>query len=398
MTPFRRDLLVNVATALTALLLIGGTLRPSSWRSLPDFDKAYYPAGQKILTAPSTLYDAPVVDFVNIPIVALFFAPLAFLDAETARLAFAIVGNLSVLMTGALLVRLAGLDGWRRIAVFALFLVNGPLRYSFELGNATHLLLPLVLAILADARAGRETRAGALLALAAVVKIPLLVLALHFFLRHRWRALAAFGAGVAAVVGASILLFGLELHRVWFERCIRPFAAGPLGAYNVQSVDGFLARAIAGGRRHDWAPISVGPEFLLARYALLALLVGSVVWASSRPARPTDPRVEGLELSIVLCLALLVTPISWTHYYLFLLLPLAFYTGGGLAVPRGPLWLAALFAGTALVSLPVVEAGGRTSAALRPLMLATAYSPFFFGGTLLLGVFLAARWRAGGAS
>ncbi|MEP7152775.1 MAG: hypothetical protein ABI856_13785 [Nitrospira sp.] len=29
-----------------------------------------------------------------------------------------------------------------------------------------------------------------------------------------------------------------------------------------------------------------------------------------------------LELSVLLCLALIISPISWTHYYMFLLVPL----------------------------------------------------------------------------
>ena len=119
-------------------------------------------------------------------------------------------------------------------------------------------MLPLLLAAFACDRAGREALAGALVAVAALLKIPLFVLPLSFLLRRRWRALLAFAATVAVLAALSLLLFGFDLHRVWFERCIRPFAEGPLGAYNVQSVDGFLARLMTSGGRQDFSPLAVG--------------------------------------------------------------------------------------------------------------------------------------------
>ena len=89
--------------ALAALLV--SVLRPAAWASLPDFDKAYYAAGRKALTAPATLYDAPVVDFVNVPLVALLFAPFAWLGEPRARLAFALLGALAVILAVASLRR-----------------------------------------------------------------------------------------------------------------------------------------------------------------------------------------------------------------------------------------------------------------------------------------------------
>ena len=83
-----RTALAHVLGGVAVAALLVAVLRPAAWASLPDFDKAYYPAGHKALAAPATLYDAPVVDFVNVPLVALLFAPFAWLSepARAARL------------------------------------------------------------------------------------------------------------------------------------------------------------------------------------------------------------------------------------------------------------------------------------------------------------------------
>lgn len=395
MTPSPRGArLAHAAAAVLLLLLLVTTLQSGRQAALPDFDKAYYPAGRKILVAPGTLYDAEVVDFVNLPIVALPFAPFTLLAPSAARLAFNALGVCSVLLAAAWFSRRAGLGAGARVGALGLLVLNGPLHYSFGLGNLTHVLLPLLLAVFVADRAGRDAAAGALLALAALVKIPLLLLSLHFALNRRWRALGAFSATIAGAAALSLALFGFELHRTWFERCIRPFARGPLAAFNVQSVDGFLARLLTQGGRQDWSPVAVEPIFHAARVALLGLLAGSVIvvcWPRRHAARIHD---SSLDLAIVLALALLISPISWTHYYLFLLLPLWFLLGGWLKAPSGRAWRAAFAAGALLVSLPVLATPGRSGWPIHWLYRATAHSPHFLGGVLLWGALLAARRTA----
>lgn len=390
----RAERLAHAAAAVLLLLFLAATLSPARWASLPDFDKAYYPAGRKILTAPATLYDAEVVDFVNLPIVAWAVAPFSALGPAPARAAFSLAGAAAVLLAAAWFCRRAGLRAGAQAGVVALLVLNGPLHYSVGLGNLTHVLLPLLLAVFLADRAGRDVAAGALAALVALVKIPLLALALHFVLQRRWRALCAFAATATAVAALSVSLYGWTLHRTWFERCIRPFARGPLAAYNVQSVDGFLARLLAPGGRQDWSPVAVGAGFHAARIALLGLLAACVV-AACRPGRDAARREHSsLDLAIVLALALLASPISWSHYYLFLLVPLWFLVGGWLEAPPHPAWRAALVAGALLVSLPVLATPGRSGWPIQWLYRATAHSPHFLGGVLLWAALLAARRAA----
>jgi hypothetical protein len=97
-----------------------------------------------------------------------------------------------------------------------------------------------------------------------------------------------------------------------------------------------------------------------------------------------------LELSMVLCLALLISPISWTHYYLLLLLPLSLYAGNRLTMPDRGGWLVAVMAATVLLAPPVRFTAGAVSNGLVETLLLSHY---VMGALLLWGVLAYARWR-----
>jgi hypothetical protein len=86
----------------------------------------------------------------------------------------------------------------------------------------------------------------------------------------------------------------------------------------------------------------------------------------------------------------LVAPISWTHYYVLLLIPIAALVARTTSLD----WpsRAALAAAILLIAPPVVVAGvtGRISSALYERILISHY---FFGGLLLLGVLIRVRGR-----
>jgi hypothetical protein len=94
--------------------------------------------------------------------------------------------------------------------------------------------------------------------------------------------------------------------------------ARPIGAYNVQNVNGFLAHVLTRRHLRDWYPIDAGARF----------------WSARRPHGGTRRRrspfmlaswetaaARRIELWLVLCLTVLIAPISWTHYDLLLLIP-----------------------------------------------------------------------------
>jgi hypothetical protein len=206
------------------------------------------------------------------------------------------------------------------------------LYYSFAEGNLSHFVLFLLTLAVICIQKKRDFWVGSLLAVAVVIKPPLFVLTFYYLLRKRWQVLVGFSTVLVAIVGASLLLFGVGLHLTWWERCIQPSVGKPTALFNVQSLNGFLTRLLTNADINLPHPLEVGWDFKLIRAALVLLLLGGSIWVCFRSKRPTSLKVENLEFSIFLCLTLIISPISWTYYYAWLLLPLSLYLGNKLAI------------------------------------------------------------------
>jgi hypothetical protein len=375
------------AIVVTACLV--ALAAPPSQR-LNDFDKAYYHAATVIWTGAGDLYGSEGVQgFVNIPIVALLVAPLAAVPQPAARLLYTTAGLWIAVAAYRVLSAYCAAAGKPALLIGLLFVVNGPLMYSVQIGNNTHHVLLILAAALWALDRGKEALGGILVAVAGILKLPLLLLGAYFVVRRRPRAIAAFGATIGGCVLLSIALFGMEAHRQWFDEVVKPFAGRPMAAYNVQSIDGLLARQLTDADIGEWMTVEAGPSFHALRLAALLALVLGVAWAFLG-TRAAGGHTTDLEFSILLAAAIVASPISWTHYYLLLLVPFSLYAGRCLPVPRKGGWLALMIASIALASLPVRQLfilGSLAHGALPRLLI----SHYLAGGVILLAVLIAAR-------
>ena len=351
-----------------------------------DFLKAYRWAGSQALAHPERLYPGTgeEIRFVNIPIVALPFAPLAALDARAGAWVLTAVGWAAVAAGFLLLSRAAGLDGRARALVAIALASNGPLHNSLRLGNTTELALPMLAGALLCLERGREAAAGALLAAAGILKLPLLVAGGWLLARGRWRALAGFAATGLGLAALSLLVFGVGPHRDWYRVCIEPFFGHAMAAYNVQSIDGFLARLRPDADVLGWGLVALDPASLAVRTILVGALAAACVAVCARAGRPRGGEAVGLELSICIAFALVASPISWSHYYLLAWIGIALLLREGASAP--------LLLVAALVSLPVVRPPLEAAQALSLRLLASLH---LAGGALLLALLLRARARLG---
>lgn len=327
-----------------------------------DFRECYWLAGELVLRGPQALagaYDTDSLVFVNLPIVAYLFAPFGLMPAMPAGIVFTLIGLGTVVVIWRTLVRMYDLDA-RDSALLAFALcVFGPLLYSFKVGNTSHFILALLLGGLAMVRSGKGFAAGALFGVAAVIKPALLLIGVLYFFRGRWSVVAG---GAAVVVGAvllSLLVFGWDMHVLWYETSIRPFAGNPVPAYVNQTFAGLVARfEIGGPYGHDYDIHVLSATGRLVSHALtLSLLAGILfaVWKSGRLVRATPQDVE-VEVLIAIALAMTISSLSWAHYHVWLipalvLLWVSSRQGTPLSGLRWPLIGSfALLAGTAFVS------------------------------------------------
>jgi Glycosyltransferase family 87 len=389
-------------TRLVSTLLILFIAVVAYWRikhqfpGLFDFYNAYYPAGRLILENPEQLYGSAklsIYGFVNLPIIAYLFTPFSLLDESQSSALFTLLGVFSIFAVGLFLINLTDLQGWRKLCLIVLVTISAPLYNSIWYGNSTHFVFLLVLASFLSFRRKKDIWSGTLLAIAGLIKIPLLFPILYFCLKKRWQIVISFFVTLFAITGLSILVFGLSLHLVWFKECILAFSGQVFAAYNVQSVDAFLIRLLTDTPIDAAKYIQGDWLFKLLRYGIFSLLIGGTLLVCWRSRHITSTEVENLEFSSFLCLTLLISPISWTHYYLLLLLPIALYLGRQLSIPSQWHWSALMTSSILLVMTPNV----RNVPTAHPIIVAFTrhflVSHYFWGGVLLLGVLLASLLR-----
>jgi hypothetical protein len=389
----RKGLLPQVIFLAFAMSAVAFLAVTSTGRGTPfgDFDKAYYPAGRHILSEPSRVYDCTHEDglcFVNLPLVAVLFAPVAALPLPAAHVVVTAASLASIALTAWLLVQLVGASRTQQYAVVAIILLNGPLYYSVRLANVTHIVLLLLVIAVAWMIRGQGGRAGSLLALVALLKPPFLIWLPYFALRRQWRAAAAMGVTLVLLAVASIVLFGLPLHLAWTRHFLMGSSSHPIGAYNVQSIAGFLVRLSTRGTLVDWRPVDVGRLFFIAQVALTLAVVAPALAAGVLGGEPRSRASQLREYSMVLCVMLLASPVSWTHYYSLLLVPLAAFASGAMELPHAPRWRFSSAIAALLVSLPVmlwVPADRFGGALIARILL----SHYVFGAMLLLGILIA---------
>ena len=284
---------VTLSVASLPLLLFLSDPRPV----FSDYWKAYYPAALAVISDPSgfaLMFDIGVASFVNLPVVALLFVPFALVGKWVGLWVFSVLGLAAVAAAWLFLARLAELRDEQRWLLLLLFATNGPLLNSIKEANTTHMLLPALAGALMLLRGQRDFAAGAVLGLATLVKLPLLLFGAYFLLRGRW--LAALGMACVCLVGAglSILLFGWDIHILWFERSVLRYNAHFVGAFNAQSIPAFFLRLQVGtGILDSWDTVAptaltrIASNIAIALIYIAVLVVFLGLWSSARvPARP----------------------------------------------------------------------------------------------------------------
>jgi hypothetical protein len=370
-----------------------------------DFYKAYWPVAESLwFDGPGDtwpLAETGAGSFVNIPILAWLFVPLVALGETGSGWAFLALGVVATSAAWRGLTCVATPAPPRERLLLLLFLANGPLVNSLREGNTTQFILLLLVAALALLRTGRDFPAGLVLGFCAVMKLPLLLYAIYFVVRQRWRVVAGGATMILAVALMSLAVHGWEVNVGWYEDSVAPFLGGVIPAFNVQSIDGFLMRLWTGTRDlQDWQPHQPTLLHRVVRLALVAGLLGGSFWLMRRAGAATARgdageaarRRELLEYVLVLNLAIVISPISWSHYYLLLLCPWALYLRGSLMLPADEISRRLIWGGIVLASLPVVILPLGPDV-FGELMARTVVSVHLAGGFLTLAALARGLWH-----
>jgi hypothetical protein len=293
------------ALALVSLVAVF-TTRVS--RKMPDFE-VYWKAGARAAAAEPLYRESDGhFQFKYLPAFALIASPIARVPLPAAKAAwFAASAVLMVILLG---LSLAALPDVRRpppILLVLTFLAMAKF-YAHELvlGQVNMLFGVLVALALVWMRRGRDLPAGALRALAVVVKPYAVIFSPWLATRRRKEAFLAMGAGVVILLLVPALRYGwqgnLALLADWWHTVT---ASSPPNLVNQDNVS--LSAMFT-----KWlGPGSPAPILAAVAGAILLVLTGIVI--AGRGALKVPDTLEG---SLLLLLIPLLSPQGWDYVFL----------------------------------------------------------------------------------
>ena len=252
------------------------------------------------------------------PLAAVLFSPFAWLSLNAASVAITVI-TLVLLLLSTWIV-LTRLDVWQDSAltrepawlrrcwlaagiVAAAVIYLEPIAANFAFGQINVVLMTLVIADCVPRRTPWPR--GLLLGVAIALKLTPAVFLLYFVLRRDGRAaLTAFGSFVAASLLGFVLAWRDSVE-YWTTTVRHTDRIGSAALNTNQNIAGALARLGLGQSTH----------FVLWTLACFAVL-GLTIWAVRRVLAAGEPT---LGLMCVALFGLVVSPVSWSHHWVWAL-------------------------------------------------------------------------------
>ncbi|WP_330277036.1 mannosyltransferase [Lentzea sp. NBC_00516] len=261
------------------------------------------------ITMPFTA-DFPL-PFTYPPFAALVFLPLSALPWLAAKIVWQVLSLVCLWWLVRTALKLLAdraeqpFDGtWRRRALLwtAIALWFEPVRKTLDFGQIN---LVLIAGTFAAMVATRQAVAGLGVGVAAGMKLTPAISGLYFLVTRRWKAALWSVGGFAITVALGFLVSAKDSWRYWFELLGAADRVGPVGSVINQSLRGALSRSLGYDVEMSW-------PWLLAVAVSVAL-----TWFALRAAVKAGDTLASV--IIVQLFGLLVSPISWSHHWLWVI-------------------------------------------------------------------------------
>ena len=178
-----------------------------------------------------------------------------------------------------------------------------PVRATLSFGQVNIALMALV--AVDCLHPGPRWPRGALVGLAAAVKLTPAAFILFFLIRNDWRAASTAALSFTAVTGAGLILDWHDSMRYWTSVVFSTSRPGSPAFISNQAISGALARAglnpHSQGGSAAWLALSAAVVVIAVIGMRRALAAGEPAWA----------------LSVNALAALLISPISWSHHWVW---------------------------------------------------------------------------------
>ncbi|MFB7722599.1 mannosyltransferase [Nocardia sp. NPDC056100] len=278
------------------------------------------------------------------PFAALVFYPLHFLPFSvvaigwllaTVAALFGVVWIALELMLGKDALRQ---QYWRTTAVAwtAVGMWLEPVRTTFDYGQVN---VFLVLIAMLAVRSTKWWVSGTLVGAAAGVKLTPAVTGLYFVARRRWLDAAWSAIVFFGTIGLTFAITPDETRKYFTELLGDASRIGPVASSTNQSLRGALSRFLG----HD---VVSGPVWLVA--VLITAVLAVLAWR----ALVKDDLLG--TLVIVQLFGLMVSPISWSHHWIWLIPVILWLVYGPMREVAGARWVAGYWLVTTAIGVPWV--------------------------------------------
>ena len=293
-------------------------------------DLHVYLGGAAAIDRPGTLYSYVYADqtpdfplpFTYPPFAAVVFYPLHLLPFGFVALLWQLATLAALYGSVRISQRLMGVAAgagagrtamlWTAVAIWI-----EPLRSTFDYGQVNVMLM---LAVLCAVDTARWWLSGLLVGVAAGIKLTPAIAGVYLAGARRWAAAAASAVVFLATLGVSALVVG-DQARYYFTRLLGDaHRVGPIATSFNQSWRGGISRIV--GHDAGYGPLVVAA---IAATAVLAILAWRALDAHDRLGR----------LLVVELFGLLLSPISWTHHWVWLVPLMMWAIHGPLRERRG---------------------------------------------------------------
>jgi len=257
------------------------------------------------------------------PPAAVFLAlPLARLDYPDATLVWNLISLGAFALSAYLVVRHLPLrfGVTAMVPLITLSLICSPFRQQCAQGQLGFILLLLVVGAWAAAKTGRWYGAGILLGLAAAIKLFPAFLLLYFCLTRRWKVVASAVLTFVVISAVSLGVLGPGAYRTYVNEVLPSVEVLRSNWINA-SLPGLWSKLFnpAAGQHVEalWQCPVLAQTLTLVSCLLIIAAFG---WITLK-ARTDVEHDHSFALAVTAML--LVSPITWDHYLVLLLLPIA---------------------------------------------------------------------------
>ena len=210
---------------------------------------------------------------------------------------------------------------WSLLPTLTLLLLCEPVRSHLAYGQLNLYLLPLITGAWVANRSGRPWWAGSLLGLATAIKLFPGFLFLFFLVRKQWKVVLAGVAGFTVATLLTTAVLGPEAYRDYVQKAL-PQVGEWRSNWSNASLVGLWSKLFNPGTKGPHVtPLMHSPVLAhlasLVSCATVSILVAWVAWQARSQAQCD------LAFGLMLVAMLLVSPMTWEHYLVLLLLPLA---------------------------------------------------------------------------